>query len=222
MKYTLSNTRHALGSAILPLATLALHLATPSAHAAVGDTLTYVFNAPSTGGAQAANTRASLLLTETALGVNFLLTPDWQAAGAGNRVSGLQFAYSGDAATFVAGTGPQFSNPNVMFQQGAIDSGYSNTHVVVLGYSAGQNKFDDAFASSAWSLNGNGITLADFAVLATSPSKPSPAFGVISMPGASPSNWVAMGHAAPVPEPDSAALLLAGLGVVGWLAKRGA
>ena len=197
-------------------------LCTQGAFAAVGDTLTYRFNAASAGNAVATINQATLLLTETAVGVDFTLTPDWLAT-TGNRVDELQFAYmTGQAFSFVDGAGPDatFSIGN-----GAIDSGYNSTSLVRLQWPSANNSpnlFNSADVSSSWSLNGAGVDLFDFTVLATATStKPSPAFGVISLPGAAPSNWVATSATitGAVPEPETYALMLAGLGLVGWAAR---
>jgi PEP-CTERM motif len=198
-------------------------LCAPGAFAAVGDTLTYKFDAPSVGGAVVGVNQATLLLTETAAGVNFTLTPDW-AATAGGRVDQLQFAYmTGTTFSYVDGAGPDASFATGV---GAIDSGYNTTALVTMQWPSASNSpnyFDAADISSSWSLNGVGVDLFDFTVLATATStKPSPGFGVISMPGAGPSNWVASSATitTPVPEPQAYALMLAGLVLVGWAARR--
>ena len=201
---------------------LGLAFTLPAAVAAVGDTLTYRFNAESTGGAVATINQATLLLTETAAGVNFTLTPNW-AATTGSRVDQLQFAFSGEAVTFVDGTGPDASFSTGF---GAVDSGYSTTNLAILGWpssAVSPNLFNALDVSSSWALNGATITLADFMVLATATStKPTPAFGVISMPGAAPSNWVATGPGvvAAIPEPQTYALMGLGLAMMIFVARR--
>lgn len=196
-------------------------LCTTGALAAVGDTLTYTFDHAATGGATLGATQATLLLTETASGVNFLLTPNWGVT-TGNRVDGLSFVYSGEALSYV----DPVALPDASFATGLgqVDGSYSTTNLVTLLWpSSGAGRFDNDFASAAWSLNGATITLDDFTVLATTTStKPSPAFGVISLPGAAPSKWVALGgeRVSVVPEPESYAMLLAGLGIVGYMARR--
>lgn len=204
--------------AITAVAVVAAACAAGTAQAAIGDTQTYNFNAEATGGAVPTITQATLLLTETALGVNFLLTPAW-AVTTGNRVDALTFAYSGEALTFVQGAEPI---PTFSTGSGAVDSGYSTTSLVTLNFDpSGAGKFDSSYASSAWSLNGSTITLADFQIFATATStKPTPAFGVISMPGAVPSNWVALGVVTQVPEPASLALFMSGIAVLAGLARR--
>ncbi len=195
----------------------------PVAFAAVGDTLTYNFNAASAGGAVATISQAKLLLTETAIGVNFTLTPNWGVT-TGNRVDQLQFAYmTGTTFTYVDGAGPDGSFATSV---GAIDSGYTTTALATLSWpsaSGNPNLFNSSSAASSWSLNGVGVDLFDFTVLANATStKPTPGFGVISMPGAGPSNWVASSATitTPVPEPETYALMVVGLGAVGWVVRR--
>jgi hypothetical protein len=91
--------------------------------------------------------------------------------------------------------------------------------------SNGANLFDPTDVSTTWSMNGADITIDDFLLSAvTNQQKPSPSFGVISMPGAnvggSGSNWVAGSPVAPIPEPSTYALMAAGLGLVGFVARR--
>ncbi len=195
--------------------------AAPAVHAAVGDTVVYSFNTQSTAGATPTVSQASMLLTETASGVNFKLTPDWHASS-GDRVQQIQFVYSGDAASFSHLAGPAGS---ASFGMGAIDSGYNSAFKVTISWpSHGANEFDDHDAFSSWALNGAGINLADFGFNAGSSSKPAPAFGVISMPGARPANWVALGNDGPpvaaIPEPETYALMGMGLAVMGFVARR--
>lgn len=201
----------------------ALLAASAGAQAAVGDTVTYSFDAQSQGNAVPTFEQASLTITETADGVDLVLTPNW--AGGGNRVDQLIFVYSGDAFTFVDGAGP---TPTVSLETNTqIDSGYvASPFVIDASWPAsGVNKFDDSFASTSWSMNGADVTLDDFLLYAvTNLQKPSPSFGVISMPGVntegSGSNWVAGSPVAPIPEPSTYALMAAGLGLVGFVARR--
>ncbi len=198
-----------------------LAFALPTAFAAVGDTLTYRFNASSTGGAVPTVNQATLLLTETAAGVNFRLTPNWGVT-TGNRVDQLQFAYSGEAATFASLTAGSIGTAGFGF--GAIDSGYNSTALVTVSWPpSGANIFDSSDPFSVFTLTGPTINLSDFQILATASStKPSPAFGVISMPGAAPSNWVATGPGvvAAIPEPQTYALMGLGLVMMMFVARR--
>jgi len=199
-------------------ATLVSALASGAANAAVGDTVIFKFDTASQGGATPTASQATLQLTETTFGVDFLLTPNW-GSSSGSSINQLQFVYSGAAMNFVDGAGP---NAAISFGSGHIDSSYSTTSMISLVWpSKGAQKFDMAESSAAWSLNGSGVSLLDFMGSAISPSKPSAAFGVISMPGSRPSNWVAMqAPLSPAPEPQTYALMLAGLAVVARLAKR--
>ena len=204
MKHSFSSSHLGRGLGLAALALIPLSQAV----AAVGDQLTYSFNAASTGGAVPTVSHATLLLTETLTGVDFLLTPNWNE---GKSVDNLHFVYSGDA--FVAGGG---APPTLTLEHSyAIDSGYKlASSAIVVTWPNGNNKFDQG--TSTWQMNGASVTLADFMLTAVaSADKPSPAFGVISMQSANPSNWVAT-----VPEPETYALMLAGLGLVGFMARR--
>lgn len=194
--------------------TAAALLAVSNAYAAVGDTVRYSFDTPSIGGGVASVSQAVLLLTETTNGVDFVLTPNWSQT-TGNFVQQLVFAFSGDAFTFVDGAGPDALSMGT--DSGSIDANYSIGPIVEMKWAtSGGDKFDASHASSAWSFNGVGITLADFMVLVTSSSMPSPAFGVISMPGAQPAKWVASeGDTTMVPEVSTYAMFALGLGLMG-------
>ncbi len=211
--FSFSHLGRGLGLAALALVPLS------QAVAAVGDQLTYSFNAASTGGAVPTVNHATLLLTETAIGVDFLLTPNWSEA---KTVDNLHFVYSGDAFEWSSNATSPSIKPESLFlhQSENIDAGYkASADVIVVSWPGGNDKFDNNFSSSTWQMNGfNGssITLADFMwTAAATADKPSPAFGVISMQSANPSNWVAT-----VPEPETYALMLAGLGLVGFMARR--
>lgn len=119
-----------------------------------------------------------------------------------------------------------------------MDSGYEtqDQHVIINFWekrSPSQFGFND---TSSWTIAG--VTLADFtSTYATSNSHPSPTFGVISVApyslggekvcgptltencNGTSSNWVT-GPVAVVPEPEIYAMLLAGLGLVGFSARR--
>ena len=212
----------------LVCAALALAAGLGSAHAfGVGDSITYTFDTQSQGNATPVFDHATLTLTQTTLGVDLTLSPHW--AGGANRVDQLMFVYSGDAFTFVDGAGPGPANLSLLSSE-KIDSGYvASPFVVRVDWApSGAGKFDSAFASSSWSMNGASVSLDDFIGSATATStKPSPAFGVLSIPGANArgaagSNWVAEGYTTvqPIPEPETYALMALGLGVVAWAARR--
>ncbi len=211
---------------LIALAALSALASQNTAMAAVGDTYTYSFNAQSQGNAVPVFEHASLQLTETALGVDLTLTANW--AGGANRVDQLMFVYSGDAFSFVDSAGP---TPLVtLLSSEKIDSGYvASPYVISASWAPnGAGKFDSGSASTSWSMNGVNVSLDDFILSATaSSSKPSPAFGVISMPGANApgaagSNWVAEGFTPvqPVPEPQTYALMGLGLAFMAWATRR--
>jgi hypothetical protein len=212
----------------MALATAAAAVCASSALAAVGDTYTYSFNAQSQGNATPTTTVATLTLLETLLGVDLTLTPNWSSGA--NRVDQLSFVYSGDAYTFV----DSLAGPATSLATSAdktIDSGYvSSAYVMTASWgSSPAARFDSATAAKTWSVNSTGssvITLEDFTQTATAVStKPSPAFGVISMPGINlpgdaGSNWVAEGFVDPIPEPETYALMGVGLAVLAWATRR--
>lgn len=190
------------------------------ARAAVGDTLTYLFNAEATGSFTVGVTQATLVLTETASGVDFVLSPNWGVTK-GKNVERLQFAFSGDPVTFAHLGGALIDSgaPQFGAHAGSFDASYSTpAYYQIEWFNPSAKKFDSGKPTSSWSLNGAGITLADFSIAAATANvnKPSPIFGVISMPGAAPSNWVA----AAVPEPEAYGLAIAGMLVVRFAMRR--
>lgn len=120
---------------------------------------------------------------------------------------------------------------------GNLDSGYSTLPYDWLSFDWASNTFTPNLTST-WTLSTAGCTtladcidVSDFLppAEATASNKPSPVFGVISVTGydlpecgtgttcnPTPQNWVAM----QVPEPGTYALMIAGLGVVGFVARR--
>lgn len=169
---------------------------------------------------------ATLMLVQTAEGVQFTLEPNEASPGFGTSsfVGRLDIAYAGDpldAADFlhVSGTEGAFSfesNPNNM------DAGYTaqTSHIVVDFPSVAPDRLEPG-GSSTWTVLG--ATLADFAgTFATANNKPSAIYSVISVTSYSlpdqrptPSNWVAL-----VPEPGTALLLLLGVGGLAVSGRR--
>ena len=217
------------GLALGAVAAAAL-LAATGAQAAVGDTATYTFNLPST--AVASQTPpypsvATLTLNETSLGVDFLLSPNWSSPGfsGSSFVERLDYVYKGAAApVFTPGAGAPIDKWSYETNQNNMDASYKTVDQHLLIDWKGKNdpkRFDNAYSMSAWSFSG---VLTDFTgTQADSNSKPSPIFGVISvssysLPGVqpTPSNWVA----GSVPEPETYAMMLAGLSALGFIARR--
>lgn len=212
----------------LSVAAAAVALSAP-VHAAIGDTTTFNFDLPATGIPSLSPpypSVASLMLTETAIGVDFMLSPNWGGPGFdGNEdIKRLDFVYSGLPASpsFVQGLG---ANIKTIGLSGAnMDAGYTSTATSVS--VTWKNGDFQASSTSKWSVNGAGVTLVDFIGQSASANhKTSPIFAIISvdsyvLPDANPnpSNWVA--GATPVPEPEAYALMLAGLGVLGFMARR--
>jgi hypothetical protein len=208
-------------------------LAAP-AIAAIGDTATFSFDLPSTAVASQNPPYplvATITLTEVASGVDFLLSPNWGGAGTGfapqSFIERLDFVYKGAAApTFTQLSGAPVKTFSFVTNQNNMDSGYktADQHINLDWFTGNNdnNRFE-APQTSAWKLSG---VLADFTETeATSNSKPSPIFGVISVtaysladPKPTPSNWVA--GIAPVPEPGTYALMLVGLGALGFMVRR--
>ena len=211
----------------------------PTAQAAVGDTATWVFNLQATGlpSTGAISPPVAVLTgTEIAGGVQFYLNPDQTADGyLGNPTTSfierLTIAYSGDPTTpsFANVAGQAVLSMNIG-PPPPLDAGYKIDGFEVLSFDwcSSPKKADchlNATQDSTWNVTGAGVTLSDFLppVQGTSTAKPSPIFGVISVtafnnngPGSTPSNWVAL----QVPEPSTYALMLGGLGLIGFMARR--
>jgi hypothetical protein len=167
-------------------------------------------------------TVATLTLTETADGVQFVLDPNEASPGFSDAsfLDRLDYVYGGvelTAADFRhdAGAPAEFEfedNPNNM------DAGYAadDFHIIVEFPSKNDPDRFEPGDTSTWTVLG--ATLADFTgTFATANSKPSPIHGVLSVASYSlpeqnptPSNWVAG-----VPEPSTTALV--GLGGVAAL-----
>ena len=205
------------------------------AFAAVGDTATYEFNLPST--AVASQTPpyplvASLTLIEVFGGVDFVLTPNWGGSSgfsASSHIERLDYVYQGPASPTITWlSGAPIGGSSYETNQNNLDSGYKtdDEYIIIDFYTANDaNRFDNDYLFSSWNVTGAGLT--DFTgTQATSDPKPSPIFGVISVTGYSldgiqptPSNWVTSPVSA-VPEPETYAMLLAGLGLLGFMAHR--
>jgi len=222
-------------------AAAAAALSIGAAHAAVGDTATWLFNIPATGNSSITglfDLAATLVGTETANGVNFVLTPNPLSTGISDWpyrtfVEKLSIVYGGptNAGLPTLLNGNPALTMDMKVNDGTppelqLDAGYKTVYNV-LNFDWGSHKFlgND---TATWSLNGAGVDLADFLlpVSGTANNKPSPIFGVISLTAydldknskanPTPSNWVAM----QVPEPGSTALLMAGLGMLGFIGRR--
>lgn len=177
---------------------------------------------------------ATLTLTDIADGVQFVLDPDETNPGFTlgwfpSTVRSIDFVYNG----------PALSSASFRHDAGAAikDFDYESNSNMFAGYTADDRHIDVEFyshlhndfevtASSTWTVKGT--TLADFVgSFATSNGKPTPIFSVISLNRfslnddcdtwfqADPSKWVA-----PIPEPETYAMLLAGLGMLGFVGKR--
>ena len=159
-------------------------------------------------------TVATLTLTQTIDGVQFVLDPNESSPGFAEAsfIERLDYVYGGVELTasdfrYDAGAPAEFQfedNPNSM------DAGYKADafHIIVDFPSKNDPDRFDPTDTSTWTVLG--ASLADFTdSFATSNSKPSPIYGVISVtaysladPHPTPSNWVAL-----VPEPRLAGLL---------------
>jgi hypothetical protein len=211
------------------IAASAMSVAASSAFAAVGDTATFSFDLPST--AVASQTPpyplvATLTLTEGAAGVNFVLTPNWSSPGFDDKshIMYVDYVYKGPAdpvATYLSGaiidhfeylTNPHGMDAGYTTNDQYIEVDFTNTSAV---------QFDNTHPNSSWSIAG--VHLTDFTgSFAESNSKPPFIYGIISVAGYSlpdvhptPSNWVAA-----VPEPETYAMFMAGLGLMGLIARR--
>lgn len=225
----------------LPALAVAALIGAGSAHAAIGDTATWQFNIPATGNSSIVglfDLAATLVGVETAQGVSFTLTPNPLSTGISDWpyrtfVEKLSIAYGGPTG----GGLPQLLNGNPALTmvmkvndgtppQLQMDAGYKTSYNV-LSFDWGSHQFLGN-AVATWDLNGSGVDLADFLlpVSGEANNKPSPIFGVISLTAydlatghkanPTPSNWVAL----QVPEPGSTAMLLAGMGVLGFIGRR--
>ena len=199
---------------------------------ALADTATWSFDLPST--ALPSQTPpypslATLTLTDVAGGVQFVLDPDASNPGytSTSTVNRVDYVYSGPALTdaaFQYDSGATIKTAS--YESGSsMDSGYAahDQHIIVNFFTDPQNEFV-VNNTSTWTVLGT--TLDDFVnTFATSNSKPSPIAAVISVDPfhnpdltPNPSNWVV--GVAEIPEPETYAMLLAGLGMLGFVGKR--
>lgn len=156
--------------------------------------------------------------------------PGWPVTPPGNN----ELAAGSD---YVNVSGPAVSQVQYFIPSpDGMDAGYASAvHTLAFDWpSSGGARFD-ATEISTWNMFGAGLDASDFGLsaYATANNKPSPIFGVISvtaydLPKCSdgfvagcsanptPSNWVA----GQIPEPSTYALMLAGLGAIGFMARR--
>jgi len=193
---------------------------------------TWSFNLPATG-LDSLNEPypdiATLTLTDVAGGVQFVLDPNEANPGYSldpmSTVTRLDYVYAGPAltdASFVYNSGPSIQNFNYLTNPNNVDAGYlaADQHIVIDYYNNPQDAFQ-INETSTWTVLGT--TVDDYVnTFATANNKPSPIYAVISVSPFSnpdntpnPSNWVAE-----VPEPETYALMLAGLGMLGFIGRR--
>jgi hypothetical protein len=193
------------------------------ARAAVADTI-WTFDLPATA-IPSQNPPypavATLTLTQTADGVQFVLDPNENSPGfgAGSFLERIDYVYVGAALAAGdfrsdAGSPATFafkSNPN------NVDAGYkaNDFHIIVSFPSKNDPDRFEPTDTSTWTVLG--ASLSDFTgTFATANNKPTPIFGVLSVtaysledPKPTPSNWVAL-----VPESGTAGMLALGLGLL--------
>lgn len=192
---------------------------------------------------------ATLTLTQIGGGVQFTLDPNENSAGvngpgqspATSFIDQIDYVFKGSALTssdVVSNSGAPVQSFIYETNQHNMDSSYTtqDQHIVinfVQQHGASQFSFND---TSTWTIAG--VTLGDFTdTYATSNSHPSPTFGVISTSAytlgsdrvcgsnldgvctGTTSNWVA-GPVPAIPEPETYAMLLAGLGLIGFSARH--
>ena len=221
------------------VAASAMSMTAAPAFATDGDSATFKFELPAAASWSGSYPLvASLLITETLTGVDFKLTPNWSNAGeagfnSSSHIERLDLVYGGPStATFTSGTGPVIAD--FEYHSGSnMDAGYqSNAHHMTIEWNTSHssvNLFNSDWASSSWSVNSVGldhVVLTSFAdsLHATHSSVhfPQPIGGIISVTayhvdGLHPdtSNWVS-----PAPEPETYAMFMAGLGLMGFMARR--
>lgn len=172
---------------------------------------------------------ATLTLTDVAGGVQFVLDPNEANPGYSldpmSVVTRLDYVYAGPAltaASFQYDSGPAIQNFSYLTNPNNVDAGYlaADEHIVIDYFNNPQDAFQ-VDEVSTWTVLGT--TVDDYInTFATANNKPSPIYAVISVSPFSnpdntpnPSNWVAE-----VPEPETYALMLAGLGMLGFIGRR--
>ena len=219
------------------LAAAAALVVAGGAHAA---SATFTFNLPAVGNNAVRPpypTVATLNLVDVTGGVQFTLDPNEASSGfAGDAssefVERLTLAYGGTEPVSFSNVAGAELRGFTFSGNGHLDAGYAlDGNVLTFDWFSsrrdGANRFD-VTETSTWSLFGDGLDVSDFTTVAASANnKPGPIHGVISVTGydldgvqPTPSNWVDGAVAAPVPEPSTYALMLAGLGAVGFMARR--
>lgn len=218
-------------------------IAFASASASATTPVTWSFDLPSTAVASQSPPYpnvATLQLTQIGSDVQFVLDPNQASPGvadpAKSFVDKVDFVYSGaalNASSFAYGSGASIQSFSYITNPNNMDSGYKaqDQHILVDFFDSApkNNAVDTRFSfndMSSWTIKG--VSLADFTgTYATSLPKPSPISGVISVsPYAltsvhpTPSNWVAGVSASPVPEPETYGMLMAGLGLFGFISRR--
>ena len=123
------------------VAASAMGMTAAPSFATVGDSATFKFELPAAASWSGSYPLvASLLLTETATGVDFTLTPNWSnTGGAGfsdsSHIDELDLVYDGPSnATFTSGIGPVIAAGDFEYHSGSnMDAGYqSNAHHVTI------------------------------------------------------------------------------------------
>ena len=189
-------------------------------------------------------TVATLTLTQVGTGVQFLLDPNQTSPGAADPsksfVNEIEYVYQGRALTssdFTLNSGAMVKfGKGFTYETGtSMDAGYKAEdqyiQVAFVTNAPKKGKVDQRFSfnqTSTWTIAN--VNLTDFTGTSatTSSNKPTPIYGVISVSpytltgfGSTPSNWVALAPVvSAVPEPETYAMLLAGLGLVGFTARR--
>lgn len=172
---------------------------------------------------------ATLTLTDVSGGVQFVLDPNEANPGYSldpmSVVTRLDYVYAGPAltdASFQYDSGPAIQTFSYLTNPNNVDAGYlaADEHIVIDYFNNPQDAFQ-INETSTWTVLGT--TVDDYInTFATANNKPSPIYAVISVSPFSnpdntpnPSNWVAE-----VPEPETYALMLAGLGMLGFIGRR--